>query len=92
MNEPWHRITKGGLVTWCVDNGYFREFKVLDIYASTRFKDEGNPSVQVALLEPIDPPLFFAHVLEQEYAEQASDITIEVPLTLLVPVVNQTVH
>ncbi len=92
MNEPWRRITKGGFVTWCVDNGYFREFKVLDIYASSRFKDECNQPALVALLEPVDHPLFFAQVLDQEYEGQESNITIEVPVTLLVPVVNQTVH
>ena len=93
MNPGWQTIQVGDDVIWsiAVDNGYHADFLVLNIYRHEFLKDESGELALTALIQPLNPELFCAQILKG--STSLSDLVrIEVPLTMLTPVIHHTIH
>ena len=91
MNVTWHSIRLGDEVTWLIKSDYRDGFETLEIYPHEVFKREQGEPVMTARLKPLNPALFFTLVLEQCIPHDVL-FTVEVPLTMLLPVIRHTIH
>lgn len=88
----WQSIQIGDEVVWTIRSDYSDEFLVLDIFPHHRLKDDANEPIKVAKLKPVNATRFAQKMLEDSDASNSGDISVEVPLAALLPVIHRQVH
>lgn len=86
-------IQLGDEVIWpeAEESHYHEHFMVLNIYPRHLLKNETGQGVLVALIEPANHALFCEKMLGVHNADNER-VRIEVPLNMLILVVNRTLH
>ncbi len=86
-------IKPGEHVTWAIKSDYQDDFVVLTIGLHPTWVDELGEPVRVARLKPVFPIRFKAAFPEvARHDIPLSRLEVEVPLAMLFPVVNHTLH
>ncbi|EHJ9984935.1 hypothetical protein KB976_004038 [Vibrio parahaemolyticus] len=89
----WQQIREGDEVTWVVKSDYQADFRVLRIYAHPSQRDEQGEPVRMARLHPLNEERFRTVMIDPARPLPLhSQLTVDVPLCLLLPVVNHTLH
>ncbi len=92
MKPTYVNIKPGDEVTWVMDSDYRDDFKVLEVFLHPHLTDDLGEPLLMALLKPLNPEHFCSLMLAAEHPVPPSQLRVEVPLAMLLPVVTRTVH
>ncbi|HBB9961600.1 TPA: hypothetical protein JG851_004775 [Vibrio parahaemolyticus] len=92
MKPTYVNIKPGDEVTWVMDSDYRDDFKVLEVFLHPHLTDDLGEPLLMARLKPLNPEHFCSLMLAAEHPVPPTQLRVEVPLAMLLPVVTRTVH
>ncbi|HBC3949051.1 TPA: hypothetical protein KD869_002795 [Vibrio parahaemolyticus] len=92
MKPIYVNIKPGDEVTRVMNSDYREDFKVLEVFVHSHLTDDLGSPLLMASLKPLNPEHFCSLMLAAEHPVPSSQLRVEVPLAMLLPVVTRTVH